>query len=370
MQPFIFMMRNIGNLFFNFIGIILCLVGGLCLFFMHYNGLSYGIALMGMDTQPLSMDPLIGPLFQVILPKVNYTHGLGMSVVFALMAGTLICFHEAHSIIQLWISRKQYQRQNDIESVDLANQQIILNATLFVLFLIPTIAIFWWDLNLYKFRLLAGAIGADTPELARGLASMTEQMSNNGNLWVWDTLSIGAQGYIALVVVVSFSFEYVLARFSDNFTKLMTNFELMVNGNSADASQPIFYGYDHSGMPVYEENQPISYDTAGKPVDSSNQESTSLPTSEQEDEPLFSSEKLKSKDSIQTESVCKKSGADMGSEDSIEYEVVGGQPGQKITMDEAKANPGSYWIDPDTQQIWDIDYRKLLFGEGRKKRAA
>ena len=375
MQTFGNILRNLSNMFFSTIGIFSCLAGGFCLFIIHYMGLSYGIALMGMDTQPIWRELLIGPLFRTFLPEANYTHGLGMVMAFALMMGTFICFHEVYGFLGLLFDRRQYQLQKDTVSVSLVDQQILKNGIILLLVGIPTVAIFLWDINLFEYRLLAGASGIDTPEKAVGMLNKAQQMSNNGDLWAWASLHVSTMGYVGLVIITTFGLEYTTGKFSENFIKLWTNLNLFFNG------EPVFRGYDADGNPVYDPNQPISYDTSGNPIHpeseahqqrkedasgSTNSTASSASGKSGEDTPLFST-------GARSESASDSSQAHEACEDeerrnaTPENDVIGSPTGERVTFDHAKAHPDRYWVHPDNNQIWDVDYRNELFGQSHKQ---
>lgn len=381
MQTFGNTIRNLTNMFIDSIGICLCLVGCICLFIIHYMGLSYGIGLAGMDTQPIYVEPMIGSLVKFILPKANYTHGLGMVVAFTLMVGTFICFHEAYDILGLFFDRRQYQLQNDATSVSLVDQKVLKNSITLLLFGIPTVAVFLWDINLFEYRLIAGASGIYTPDQANGILNKAQQMSNNGDLWVWASLHIGARGYVSLVVIASFSLEYAMGKFSENFTNLLINMNLLVNGEPDKEKRMDFYGYDAEGNPIYEPNQPISYDTAGNPIhqeseahqqmkeDASEQKNSTASSASGkrgEDDPLFSTgaRSESASDSSQAHETC---GEEERRNTSPENDVIGSPTAERVTFDHAKANPARYWVDPDNNQIWDVDYRNELFSQSHKQ---
>jgi len=44
-------------------------------------------------------------------------------------------------------------------------------------------------------------------------------------------------------------------------------------------------------------------------------------------------------------------------------DVIGAPDGEHVTLAAALAQPERYWVDPDTQAIWDLSYRRALFGE-------
>ena len=379
MQTFGNTIRNLTNMFIDSIGICLCLVGCVCLFIIHYMGLSYGIGLAGMDTQPISYEPMIGPLIKFILPKANYTHGLGMVVAFALMVGTFICFHEAYDILGLLFNRRQYQLQNDAASVSLVNQRILKNSIILLLFGIPTVAVFLWAINLFEYRMSAGASGADTPEQAIGLLNRAQQMSANGDMWVWASLHIGARGYVALVIIASFSLEYATGKFSENFTNLLINMNLLVNGDPDKENQQVFHGYDSAGNPIYDPNQPIFYDTSGNPIhpeseahqqrkeDASEPKNSTASTASGKsgDDPLFSTG-ARSESASGSSHAHETCGDEERRNTSPENDVIGSPTGERVTFEHAKAHPDRYWVDPDNNQIWDVDYRNELFGQSHK----
>ena len=373
-------MHQLGQVFKNIVALfaccfvaVICIFAEFWLFIIHYLGLSYAFELKGFDTLPLYQESLIGPAMKAFFPKADYTKGLGMLVAFILMGITFTFFHLAYECFKLLLERSRYKRENNAETVQVVNQMLLTNCIWMVVLAIPGVLIFLWDLDLFKYRLLLGAIGVDSPDAATGLTNISQQMQENGNLWIWNNLSIDALGYAALVAGMSLLLEMSFLKTGDNVNKLMTNINLMFHGKSDDNNQPEFFGYDAEGKPVYEASQPVFYDVDGNPVNPQASAQTTADASgsgAKADEPLFTTEKPRQHTSTASASASTEApGCEKQRTASPEVEVIGGSAGEKVTMAHAQSQPNRYWIDPDNHQIWDADYRNELFGKSTTQTA-
>jgi hypothetical protein len=373
MKQFGQMIKNIFALVACIIVALSCLFAEFWLFIIHYLGLSYAFELKGFDTLPLHQESVIGPAMKAFFPKADYTKGLGMLVAFILMGITFTFFHLAYECFKLLLERSRYKRENNAETVQVVNQMLLTNCIWMAVLAIPGVLIFLWDLDLFKYRLLLGAIGVDSPDAATGLTNISQQMQENGNLWIWNNLSIDASGYAALVAGMSLLLEMSFLKTGDNVNKLMTNINLMFHGKSDDNNQPEFFGYDAEGKPVYEASQPVVYDVDGNPVNPQASAQTTADASgsgTKADEPLFTTEEPRQHTSTASASASTEApGCEKQRTASPEVEVIGGSAGEKVTMAHAQSQPNRYWIDPDNHQIWDADYRNELFGKSSTQTA-
>ena len=161
-----------------------------------------------------------------------------------------------------------------------------------------------------------------------------------------------------------------------------------------------FYGYDSDGYPVYDSQTPLAYDAEGNPIKSAtgpeadptegNSTAASSPEHHQHNTRRTSRESSQNHGAAGTNNThrdetrtSKAGAAASGSSDNsqgslfIDEEVfqnVGGRrnennqlkdiigkSGERISLAEAMADKERYWIDPDSLDIWDRDYRRSLF---------
>jgi hypothetical protein len=324
---------------------------------------------------------------KAFFPKADYTKGLGMLVAFILMGLTFMIFHFAYECFKVLVERSKLKQENNTEMVQVANQMLLTNCIWMAVLAIPGAFILMWDLDLFQYRLLLGALGVDTPDAATGLTSLAHQMQENGDLWIWNNLSIDARGYVALVAGMSLLLEISFYKTGDNYTKLWANMGKLVAGKSGDDNPPVFYGYDAEGKPVYDAGQPVVYDVDGNPVtpQASADATASGPIVDEHGQgnqkagfvnaagagaeaPLFSTEEPPKSDAAAS-TFAPASGCETQRAASTEMDVIGGSTGEKVTLAHAQTNPERYWIDPDTHHIWAVDYRNELLGNSGNKTA-
>lgn len=164
-----------------------------------------------------------------------------------------------------------------------------------------------------------------------------------------------------------------------------------------------FYGYDAEGFPVYDPETPIVYDTEENLIREATDEDETTYTAEAGSSEMnddgseqgarntaeaheahqnnFEETSSARENATHTQNTAanngtRQSNSSLFDEEEI-FQNVGngranqnnplkdviGKPGARISLVEAMAEKTRYWIDPDTLDIWDREYRRILFPE-------
>jgi hypothetical protein len=232
---------------------------------------------------------------------------------------------------------------------------------------------------------------------------------------------VGAWGYIGITGVSCAVLEFSFRRTIERFVRLMADLEYIFQPSAKqdeqlfygydDAMQPVndpavpvaydvsgnpveFYGYDADGYPVYDSKTPLAYDVEGNPVqgtvgaetgpayghdtdlshvqdhreETGTREETINATQQTHEEAQVSHEGTattgassgNSQRPLFNDEEVFQNGGGRRNEKTQLKDVIG-KPGERISMTEAMAEKVRYWVDPDSLEIWDRDYRRILF---------
>ena len=340
--------RNFVGLFiWMFFGLLPCVALNGLVFISNYFGCLTSFELQNYEQRPVAADPLIGWILGVFLSNATIVHIFALFVAATMSFGFYISFNLAFKIIRLCQDWRTYIDMGDRESAKIASQLILRDAVMFAIPLAVCIALMTcWDINLFKYRSIAGAMGIEDPTLASATIKDLKLLPGDiGHLFTWFLTKIGARGYIAGTVIACLGLEYSITRIGEYWTRLYNSFA------ASDMTEPnnqeqLFYGYDVNGQPVYDPNIPISYDTDGNPVDATQSEGALFNPA-----PENNIHEQASEHDVATAS---DTGADL-------REVIGSD-GERISLAAAIADPQRYWVDPETHEIWDSNFRNSLMG--------
>ena len=172
-----------------------------------------------------------------------------------------------------------------------------------------------------------------------------------------------------------------------------------------DASgKPVtLYGYDSNNYPVYDPQTPLAYDTNGNPINlrtdivADPADDNGTVASSQEHHQHSTTSQIKRKSSQDQDTAGTRNSANDGdgsrtantgvaesgrSDDSqgslfddeeafhnlggsrnenTNLKDVIGKAGERVSLATAMADKERYWVEPDSLEIWDLNYRKTLF---------
>lgn len=400
----------------NFVGLIF-LVGAdiivvavfIALAIANYLGCKNVFDFLGYDGLPLAREAFIGQVIGPFFPEATLSHFYAFVVASVISMGLFILFNRFLHIWELQRDRKGYLAQNDSESARILLSQIYGDIVLIITILPFLIAALMWDFDLFRYRSAYGALGIEDPSQAPlTVGNWDSQLAQYGHLFAWELASVGAFGYLGITGVACASLEFCFRRTTERFVILLSNIENIFQPNPLPPSpppleaspaltlygydtnrQPIhdpavpvtydaswntvtFYGYDSDGYPAYDPRTTLAYDTEGKLLRSATGNNTA---SHQDHQHI--SERIKKGPSQNQDTVVTRTSDDsQGSlfDDDETFQSLGGRrnenaqlrdvigmAGERVSLAEAMANSERYWVDPDSLDVWNRDYRRTLF---------
>ncbi len=398
----------INRIIRNLVSLIAWIVGVIASFFLNaiivlsnYLGCKASFELLGFEMRALGTDELLGDILGALMGDATIAHLFALGVALTVAFGLFMLFRLCFSIYKSYCDRHAYIVSGDEESAKIALLLMVRDAALMVIFAIPLIYAMNWDVSLFRYRCVAGALGIEDPSAAANTLKIWElQLEEHGSLFAWNLARFGAWGYLAVTAIACLCLEFCLVRVSESWAKLCSAFEELTYGSGAE--EQFFHGYDERGMPVYDPNTSVASDTNDRSIaDQSGVSSEDLPEDTYREnirrpaasmEPMVAASPDRNTstgevlfDSAQADgSMATQSGLtreemsnpaprenDEQTTDSTATprvdeetrEVIGGEQGESVSMADALADPQRYWVDPETRQVWDTDFRRQLLGD-------
>lgn len=250
----------------------------------HYLNAANGLELAGTETKPLSDDPLVGQVIGAFLPEATLPQAMAFTISLTEAIAFFMMAHQLLEVLELVRGRRVNRLNGDKAQVREATWRIV--ETLLVFAVLGGVLVWGllWDIEIFRYRSMAGATGLDNPAEAAGtLPSWAVQLRDSWNWAVVPLTWIGGWGYLSFTAAASILLALCLQKLEEQFAWTMRPvddwYESVMTGRVEDEQAPVFYGYDSKGNPVYDPDAPIAYDTNGKPVEDEEQPDAE-PTSE------------------------------------------------------------------------------------------
>ena len=291
----------------------------------NYLGCRTTFELLNYELSPLGGDGLLGMFFQVFLREATICNLFALSLNLAEIVGFYFLFHLLLRIYEMWRERSDSLREmakkiaqdkdgsEDEGNARLATQLIIQDAILLAILIGPLVCILFWDVFLFRYRSIAALMGIDDPALAaRTIETWDIQLQGRANLLALFLAKVGAWGYIAITAISCLGVETSFKRAGESWARLTSAIGEWYNGLNGNISSPNQAGGDDDNT-----NPPAINPQEPQPG--------VRPLPEEEPQP-----------------------------------VMGSKSGERVTLAHAIANPKRYWVDTETREIWDADFRKQL----------
>jgi hypothetical protein len=317
----------------------------------NYMACLQSFQLLGFESKPLKDDELFGWFFSTIAPEATLAHLYAGAVAGAVAMGLWIEAHLLFRVYAMLQDRSEYRHLGDAESERIASRRILFALGLLAVVAVPLVFAIIADVQYFRFRMVAQALGIEDPQKAAGtIENWDLQMTKNGRLFAWSIARFGAWAYIAVIGVACLGLEFFAQQNGEAVARLFAPVE---------QAQPEFYGYDENGQPVYSRQTPVAYDRDGNPVLA---ESEPQPFADgtgggsRPGEPEPGGPAPEPEQPVTT--------AAQNGDAGVPQEIIGAQ-GARVTVEEALAAPARYWVDPETHDIWDASYHRDLVGNAR-----
>lgn len=355
--------RNSIKLFFCFLAVMAS--GGLTLLMIitNYMATAVSFELLGYDKLPLYMDRLLGLFFLGFTGKATLTDLFALVVSIVIAFGLFFFFHLLFKIAQLLEDRRVYRLEGDTASLEIVMQRIWLH-----LGIAAAISIFlgfgiWWDLSLFLFRNVAGALALTDPDLALELSRWSIQVEEKADLWFISLSQIGAWGYFSITAISCLCLEYSVHKLGECFSLLMNAIDPDGPDGSSGPDPNVPDEIEGQVVPNYVAfNQAHTNDrhhqaeAINSDADHSPPNSTGPESEDSIAPPIFEQMPIDFSDN-QAE-------PNTTAQDQEQRTAVIGSNNNKQTSRSSAINNRKQIVDPtDHKTVWDADYYNALFEE-------
>jgi hypothetical protein len=239
----------------------------------------------------------------------------------------------AHFILRIFYmvrDRVEYAQLGDSESLNIITRRIWFVVAELVLVSALMAKAISTVVDLFRYRVMVQSKGISVPtDAVRSIQAWGLEYQKNGHLFAYSFADHGVWGLLAITMLAGLFLELIWHRTEEAAVRLFTRAEEPVSDVVTDHRENI------------EANQAPDRD----------EERQTHPGTETRDQ---------------------NPGADHAGATPLPTEateVIGGKPGERVTIETAKARPDRYWVDPETREVWDADYRAELFGEPKAQAA-
>ncbi len=292
----------------------------------HYLSVKNALELLGTERLPLYKDELLGQLIGAFVPNATLPLAIALTVATVEAIGLYVLFHELFEVLALNRHRRQALRAGDEDEAAEALHRIIMGTTVVVIFAVLLVPAIRFDLALFRFRSLAGTM-AD-PTLAAQMPGWASQLRDQGDFFSVQLAQIGAWGYLAFTAIGCLVLERA-------FSKTGIQVALALQGlddwwergrENGDRFEEDGQWVEASEEPDVEQQDPLPDPVEPAPKETAG---NARPT---DDQPV--------------------AGKEPAADGPTLHDVVGGQPGERVTLEQANSDKDRYHVDLATQRVW------------------
>jgi hypothetical protein len=296
----------------------------------QYTACLQSFEMLNFEAKPLAEDELFGSIFRSFAPDATIAHLLAGGFEVGIAFGLWFMTHLILRIFYMIRDRFEYAQIGDSESLNIITRRIWFTAaelalvSVLMTFPISTVV------DLFRYRVMAQNKGISVPlDAVRSIQAWSLEHQQNGHLFAYSFADNGVWGLLAMTMLMGLLLELIWHRTEEAAVRLCTRAEEPVSDAATDYPE------------VIESNQALDRD----------EEPQTRPRTETLDQNPAADQTPATP--THTEAI----------------EVIGGKPGERVTVETAKARPDRFWVDPETREIWDADYREQLFGEPKAQAA-
>jgi hypothetical protein len=337
----------------------------------NYMACTVSFELLGFDRTPLYRDRLLGPFFLGIAGKATLTDLFSLMVSVIIATGLFLFFHVTFQIFKFYEDRRAYLLEGDTVSAGIITHRMWWHLGILSVVFIALVLALRWDIHLFLFRAVAGAMALEDPGLALKLASWETQMQEKPNLWFIVMARIGVWGYISITAIACLCLEYSIHKLGECWSQLANYLKKLWPDNPP--------GPDEPGTDPPHDDESASHEPE-KQQDFKSRQSNKFSSNMSGNEPIepFSETSASShlfdeptaddlarpsadcaKQAVNTEESAGCTAFNQGTTETTP--VVGCKKNEHASRSTALSDE-RHVVDPaDHKTIWDADYYKALF---------
>lgn len=309
------------------------------LVFVNYQALVSALELWGTEKKALGDDELIGGVITAVVPfmaEATLAHGFAAAMAAGIAGGL---FFLVKFLFDVWKARDERGEYRRLGQTEQAHQlDIFIRRRVRELCLItpPLIGAIWLDMALFTYRTLNGIAGIDDPQQAVDLlywGALPAEASEKAAVYM--AVRVAPIAYISIIALISFMLEIVAGRCGETLTVL------------GALATSVFGRADDGDADVNADDEQIQ------------ESEDTTPTSE--NSPEGDLDDTGHKDHVDESGTGKQSATPDG---SVRVPVIGGAPGDTISLTEAQADSSRYHVEIATRSVWTRAYWDALHQGG------
>lgn len=340
---------------FGWLGVVLAI--NAALFVTNMISIDTGLELLNTEKRPVDHFPIVGPVLRAIAPDATLANWMALVIAALMFIGAYWVSHYVIKIVRLLFDIRVYRRRGDPESVAAAIDIIGRD----LVFLIPAAVFMAWlikgDLYLFSYRGVAAAANIDDPvEAASRIGAWwTDAEPELAGAAMWFASTAGRTMYLGASLLAPMLVAHAMMKIYEVSNRIYTAASARWAAAAGAAAQPPLelYGYDADGHPVYDRNAPIAYDINQRPVAARQQGGAA-----DAEEPA----------QAQGHEGAGKAAAIRQFPDNGErVTVIGGKPGETVTVAQALERPALYHVERATRRVYQRKYWESLHGKDNQR---
>lgn len=317
------------------------------LFVTNLISIDTALELLNTEKRPIEHFPAVGPILKALAPQATLSNWLALVIAGLMFVGTFVAFHYVYKIIHLLFDIRIYRRASQPELVTAAVDMIGRDLVILFPVVACMVGIVLGDLYLFTYARLAAAANVDDPVSAAQEIALWREVVPNDALAasVWFATVVGPKMYLSTSLLAAGLVEVVIIKIGQVWNRIWTSLMAFVQpqvgavAKDEDAARELF-GYDANGLPVFDAHTPIAYDVDQQPVGPSVESSHPI-----EEPPV---------ETVAQAAVTPFPAADERAP------VIGGRPGETISVALALQQPDGYHVERATRRIYQRAYWEAL----------
>ncbi len=321
----------------------------LWLIWTNYTGLRNAFVLLGFETYPLRQDPLIGTLAEALgLGSWTFCDLYAAALALVMAMGLVCLAHFLGSSIELLFDRTALRREGRHEDAARVSLQVWRRLAKVAILTTPLTYVTVWDIKLFLLRSIANG-GNIQPTQVPEIPSWSSLLRDNPDtLWLHVT-QIGLWGYIAATALACILLPWAIRHLDDAYSAMVDAFRLSFAGAGPEpVLSPAPAAPPASATPSAVVAAAAATPPMPAPAEPSIASPADLPRA------AYGQGTLRDGQAITIDQVPSTVMEGMPS-----VEVLGANPPQRVTMEEAARRSDLYYVD-SSHRVWLRKYWDLL----------
>jgi hypothetical protein len=336
--------------------LVVAVVANLWSVFEHYCGARSALELSGLEQQPILRDPLLGWIFESLMPKASLPQAMALTLAGCEALGFLMIFHVLFGLVRVASNRSEAAHAGDDTGVRHYNWQLLLSASELVIAVGLLVPALLFEVDLFRFRGAAASAGIEDPVLAAKLPGWESMLSRADRPFVLDLLQSGPWAWIALTALGCLAAEWSTRELGQRISQLFAH----MFAPAETASEPELEQVE--AAPEVEQVEPEQTEQVAQ-QDHDARISGERPAYDAPATRGALFDPAVGAEPPRTEHRAAEAADEL-------FDVVGGAPEERVTLAAARAEPRRYHFDEASRRMWNRAVWTEVQGTDRARDAA